>query len=165
MLKITQSTILIFVCFAVVLFGLNISSFAQDKTNLYAEIAGDYEFYVEGQVLVIIFSVEDGALFGTAENDPDPPTPINPVEGKKLEFEATNENGDFFEFIFSRDEEKFEFYFHEENNPNSLSDKGIFTMLEDSKGNIWIGSLKGLSKYISKSDNFVNYNATDGLPN
>ena len=42
--------------------------------------------------------------------------------------------------IFSRDEERFEFYFHEDNNPNSLSDKGIFTMLEDSKGNIWIGT-------------------------
>lgn len=105
MKKNTYKSILVFVCFALVIFGLNISSLAQDKAKLYAEIAGDYEFNVEGQIIIIIFSVEDGALFGTSENDPDPPTPIDPVEGKELEFEATNENGDFYAFIFSRDED------------------------------------------------------------
>lgn len=105
MAKNTQRSIVVFVCFALVMFGLNISSLAQDKAKLYADIAGDYEFTVEGQVLIITFLVEDGALFGTQEDDPDPPTPIVPVEGKELEFEATNENGDFFEFIFSRGEE------------------------------------------------------------
>jgi signal transduction histidine kinase/DNA-binding response OmpR family regulator/ligand-binding sensor domain-containing protein len=52
--------------------------------------------------------------------------------------------------IFLRNEERFEFYFHEENNPNSLGDKGISTMLEDSKGNIWIGSWGDGLKFIDK---------------
>ncbi len=105
MRKITQKSILVFVCLAIVLFTFNFSTLAQDKAKLYAEIAGDYEFYLDGQVIIIIFLVEDGALFGTQENDPDPPTPIVPVEGKELEFEATNNNGEFFEFIFSRGED------------------------------------------------------------
>ena len=66
---------------------------------------GDYEFDAEGQVMIITFLVEDGALYGNQEGDPDPPTPLDPVEGKELEFEATNTNGQFFEISFSRDED------------------------------------------------------------
>jgi hypothetical protein len=105
MVKSTHASILFFICFALVLLGLNISSFAQDKAKLYAEIAGDYEFDIEGQVILITFLVEDGALYGTQEDDPDPPTPLDPVEGKELEFEATNQNGDFYEISFARDED------------------------------------------------------------
>lgn len=87
------------------MFGLNISSFAQDNAKLYAEIAGDYEFDLEGQVTIITFLVEDGVLLGTQEGDPDPPTPLDPVEGKELAFEATGEDGQFYEISFSRDED------------------------------------------------------------
>ena len=52
--------------------------------------------------------------------------------------------------ILLRNEERFEFYFHEENNLNSLGDKDIFTMLEDSKGNIWIGTEGEGLKFIDK---------------
>jgi hypothetical protein len=103
--KITQKSILVYVCLTVVLFAFSFSSFAQDKAKLYTEIAGDYEFDLDGQVIIITFLVEDGALFGTQENDPDPPTPLVPVEGKELEFEATNNNGEFFEISFSKGED------------------------------------------------------------
>ena len=98
-------SILVLVCFALLLFGLNISSYSQDKAKLYAEIAGDYEFDLEGQVTIITFLVEDGALYGTQEGNPEPPTSLDPVEGKELAFEATNEGGQFYEISFSRDED------------------------------------------------------------
>ena len=79
--------------------------YSQDKAKLYAEIAGDYEFDLEGQVTIITFLVEDGALFGTQEGNPEPPTSLDPVEGKELAFEATNEGGQFYEISFSRDED------------------------------------------------------------
>jgi hypothetical protein len=89
-----------------VLFIFNAASFAQEKTDtekLYAEIAGDYEFEFEGQVDVLTFFVKDGVLMGR-DSDDDEGTPLEPVEGKELGFEATSEEGQIFEITFSRDE-------------------------------------------------------------
>lgn len=91
---------------ALVLFISNAASFAQEKTGtkkLYAEIAGDYEFDVQGQITVITFFVKDGVLMGR-DSDDDEGTPLEPVEGKELAFEATSAEGQFFEITFSRDE-------------------------------------------------------------
>jgi hypothetical protein len=101
----TKKPILFFACLALMLSGLSVSASAQDKTKLYNEIAGDYEFEVEGQILVIVFSVEDGVLYGDTEGDPGPPSEIEPVEGKELEFTATGTDGNLYEITFSRDEE------------------------------------------------------------
>ena len=83
-------------------------SFAQEQTDtakLYAEIAGDYEFEMEGQVTILTFFVKDGILMGKAENDSDEEEVIlKPVEGKELGFETTNAEGMFIELTFSRDE-------------------------------------------------------------
>ena len=81
MAKNTQKTVLIFICFSLVLFGLNLSTFAQDKAKVLEEIAGDYEYEYEGQYIIITYSVEDGILFGTQEGDPEPPSQLDPVEG------------------------------------------------------------------------------------
>lgn len=92
--------------FTLVLFICNAASFAQEKTDtekLYAEIAGDYEFEFEGQVDIITFFVEGGVLMGR-DSDDDEGTPLEPVEGKELEFEATSDEGQLFEITFSRDE-------------------------------------------------------------
>ena len=105
MVKNTQKTALICMCFAMLLFGLNMSSYAQDKTKLYSEIAGDYEYAFEGQVIIITYSVEDGILYGTQEGDPDPPTPLDSVEGNELAFTATGSDGNLYEISFSRDED------------------------------------------------------------
>jgi len=86
MVKGTQKSIFIFICFTLVLFGLNFSSFAQDKTKLYGEIAGVYEYEYEGQVVRIIYTVDGGALYGNTEGNPEPPNLLEPVEGKELEF-------------------------------------------------------------------------------
>ena len=80
--------------------------FGQQKTDtgkLYAEIAGDYEFEFEGQVDTIAFFVEDGVLMGR-DSDDDEGTPLEPVEGKELVFEATSDSGQLFVITFSRDD-------------------------------------------------------------
>jgi hypothetical protein len=105
MVKGTKQSFFIFICFALVLFGLNISSFSQDKAKLYAEIAGVYEYEYQGQVVTIVYSVEDGALYGNTEGNPEPPSLLEPVEGKELEFTATGDDGNLYEISFSRDEE------------------------------------------------------------
>jgi hypothetical protein len=105
MAKNAQKSILSFICFALVLFGLNGSSFAQDEAKLYEEIAGEYEYEFEGQYLIIIYSVEDGVLFGTQVGNPEPPTQLDPVEGKELVFEATGSDGNLYVISFSRDED------------------------------------------------------------
>jgi hypothetical protein len=105
MVKSTQKSVFILICFALVLFGLNVSSFAQDKAKLYTEIAGDYEYEYEGQVIVIIYSVEDGVLYATQEGDPEPPARLEPVEGKELEFETSGSDGNLYVISFSRNED------------------------------------------------------------
>lgn len=105
MVKGAQKSIFFFICFALVLFGLNISSFTQDKAKLYAEIAGNYQYEFEGQVINIIYSVEDGVLYGNTEGNPEPPSLLEPVEGKELEFTATGDDGNLYVINFSRDEE------------------------------------------------------------
>ena len=82
------------------------ASFAQEKSTtatLYSEIAGDYEFELEGRVTVISFFVEDGVLMGK-DSAEDPGTELKPVEDREMEFEATSGSGQLFQISFSRDE-------------------------------------------------------------
>ncbi len=103
--KCTQKSLSILFCFLLILFGLSVTSFAQDKAKLYGEIAGDYDYEYEGQVIVITYSVEAGILYATQEGNPEPPSRLDPVEGKELEFETTGGDGNLYVISFSRDEE------------------------------------------------------------
>jgi hypothetical protein len=105
MAKNTQISVLTFICFALVLFGISVSSYAQEKAKLYEEIAGVYEYEYQGQYIVISYWVEEGVLWATQEGDPDPPVELNPVEGKELEFETTGSDGNLYVISFSRDED------------------------------------------------------------
>lgn len=73
-----------------------------DKEKLYKEIAGNYEFDFEGQVMIIKFWVEDGKLLAAPEGEE--PAELEQVEGEELKFQATTPEGEFFEMEFSRDE-------------------------------------------------------------
>ncbi len=73
--------------------------------KLYEEISGKYEFYYEGQALILTFMVKDGTLYGTSEND-DEEVELEPVELESMSFETTDMDGTFFEITFSRDENK-----------------------------------------------------------
>ena len=105
MVKNAQKSVLTFICFALVLFGLSGSTHAQEKAKLYEEIAGDYEYEYEGQYIVISYWVEDGILYATQEGNPDPPSELSPVEGKDLVFETTGSDGNLYVIGFSRDED------------------------------------------------------------
>lgn len=105
MAKNTQKSVLTFICFTLVLFGLIVSTSAQEQAKLYEEIAGDYEYEYQGQYIVITYWVEDGVLYATQEGDPDPPSKLDPVEGKELVFETTGSDGNLYIISFSRDED------------------------------------------------------------
>lgn len=105
MAKNTQKSVLTFLCFALVLLCLNVSTFAQDKAKLYEEIAGVYQYEYQGQLIVITYWIEDGLLFATQEGDPDPPAKLDQVEGKELVFETTGSDGALYVISFSRDED------------------------------------------------------------
>jgi hypothetical protein len=80
---------------------------AQEAANaqkIYADVAGTYEFPYEGQVIVVIFLVHDGRLYGT-EGSGGEEAEVKPVDLEKLKFEATVQStGQYYEIAFTRDE-------------------------------------------------------------
>jgi hypothetical protein len=76
-----------------------------DIKKLYKEISGKYEFFVDGQFIIISFYTEDGTLYGAMQGDNEVVEMV-PVELENLSFEVTDMDGQFYEITFSRDEEK-----------------------------------------------------------
>jgi len=72
-----------------------------DSKKLYAEIAGDYEFDMQGQVMVVTFYVEEGKLFGAPEGEDT--EEVVPVEGEALKFTIDVPQA-LYELTFVRDE-------------------------------------------------------------
>jgi hypothetical protein len=74
-----------------------------DTKKILEEIAGDYDFDFQGQIMMINFFEKDGKLFGapvgeTAEE-------ILPVKGSLLKFEVTpGSTGQLYELEFVRNE-------------------------------------------------------------
>lgn len=52
---------------------------------------------------------------------------------------------------------KFERFFNDENNPQSLSGNAVYDILKDSEGTIWIGTNGGLSKLNNAGNGFQNF--------
>ena len=80
---------------------------AQDKPvdmkKLIAEIVGEYDFSIQGESLTVLFTEQDGKLFGAPPGET--PEEIKPVEGKPLCFEVTlAESGDYYELQFVRND-------------------------------------------------------------
>ena len=73
---------------------------AQDKK--YADIVGDYEFDMEGQVMLVSFWVEEGQLWGGPEGQE--AAVLEPVEGKPLNFEINTSDGQYFVLEFVKDD-------------------------------------------------------------
>ena len=68
----------------------------------YAPLLGEYEFEVDGQVMLVSFWVEGGALWGGPEGQDS--AELTPVEGKDMEFEINTSDGQFMEVEFVKDE-------------------------------------------------------------
>jgi len=76
-----------------------------DAQKIYADVAGTYEFLLEGQNLIIVFFVKEGRLYGKEEMDPED-VEVKPLDLEKLKFEATvQSNGNYYEIGFIRDAE------------------------------------------------------------
>ena len=48
-------------------------------------------------------------------------------------------------------------YIHVEDDSNSISDSRVIPILEDSNGNLWIGTYGGLNKFDKKQEEFIRY--------
>jgi hypothetical protein len=74
----------------------------QDAEKKYAPLVGDYEFDMQGQIMVVSFWVEEGKLWGAPEGET--PAELEPVEGEDMKFEVNTDTGQFFELEFVKDE-------------------------------------------------------------
>lgn len=65
---------------------------------------------------------------------------------------ATNSDG-----LYSYKSGKMKSYKNDSKNPDSISSNKIFTIYEDKKGVIWVGTRSGLDQYDKKNDQFIRY--------
>ncbi len=65
----------------------------------------------------------------------------------------------------SPDLSTFKRYRHQENDPHSLTENDVMSFVEDSKGNIWMGTDNGLGCLDVQTQRFTTYTIQDGLPN
>lgn len=90
-----------------VLLMLAAASFAgqEEKVDpkLLAELVGDYEFNIQGQKGVFIFTSEEGNLRGAPAGDTQ--SVLEPVEGEEMTFLGHSPDGAEFHFKFMRDEQ------------------------------------------------------------
>jgi len=76
-----------------------------DKKALYNEIAGNYDFDIQGQTMTINFFEKDGKLFGAPVGET--PEEILPVQGNPLKFQVTPAgSGQLYELEFVRNDKK-----------------------------------------------------------
>lgn len=75
---------------------------AQAQEKKYADIVGEYEFDMEGQMMVVSFYVEDGKLWGAPEGQE--AAELEPVEGKPLNFVVNTPDGGVMEMEFVKDD-------------------------------------------------------------
>jgi len=81
----------------------SIAQAKSDAQKAYAEIAGNYEFQVEGQTMVLVFFVKDGVLLAKSQLEVEE-VEIKSIDLAQLKFEATNERGQYYELVFLKDE-------------------------------------------------------------
>jgi len=67
--------------------------------------------------------------------------------------------------LFDIDEQVFKNFKHDPSDSASIVDDIILRIFKDSKGNMWFGTTKGLSKYSPNTNSFKNYDEKDGLAN
>jgi len=52
---------------------------------------------------------------------------------------------------------------HNPNNPNSLASNTVFSVCTDNEGNLWVGTVSGLCKFIEETNEFICYNRQHGV--
>ena len=107
MTKNKQNSVLaVCTCLIFLLAVFSVPSVAQEEQNtekLLKEVAGDYEFEYEGQVIVFVFSVEDGNLLGAPEGES--PEILEALEGEEMTWFGFSPDGAEYQFKFKKNEE------------------------------------------------------------
>jgi len=89
------------------LFMITATSFAKQENTvdpkLLEELVGNYEFNIQGQTGVFIFSAEDGNLMGAPAGESH--SLLKPVEREEMTFIGHSPDGTELHFKFVRDEE------------------------------------------------------------
>lgn len=67
--------------------------------------------------------------------------------------------------IFDKSKQSFTHFKNDPKDSTSLGDDNIIRVFKDSKGDIWIGTTKGLCRYYRESNKFKTYREKDGLAN
>jgi hypothetical protein len=75
-----------------------------DAVKLYAEIAGDYDFDMQGRILGLSFWEKEGKLWAAERGDEANFVEVKPLDLEIMKFEATDPNGQYYEILFGRDE-------------------------------------------------------------
>jgi hypothetical protein len=76
----------------------------EDVAKVVKEIAGEYNFSYQGQILTVIFTDENGKLFGAPPGET--PEELKPIAGKPLAFDVTvSTTGVYYELQFVRNEQ------------------------------------------------------------
>lgn len=71
--------------------------------------------------------------------------------------------GDASLFQYDETQNKLQYFQHEPSNPNSLTDKHVASLFEDSKGRIWVGTANGLNLWKPETQHFQQIFPTDYL--
>lgn len=77
-----------------------------DAVKLFAEIAGNYDFEFQGQSLSLAFWEKDAKLWAAERGDEADFVEIKPLDLEAMKFEAYNREGQYYEIVFGRDENK-----------------------------------------------------------
>ena len=94
---------------AVLLLFITPLCFAQTQTRirprvnpkLLEEIAGRFEFRLEGGVQIIVFSIENGVLMAGLEGEA--PVALSPLKGEEMTFVSSPPEGPEYHYRFQRD--------------------------------------------------------------
>jgi signal transduction histidine kinase/ligand-binding sensor domain-containing protein/CheY-like chemotaxis protein len=67
---------------------------------------------------------------------------------------------------YDGEQDQFQYFLNDDNDPNSISDNGVVTIVEDEDGFLWIGTFNGgLNKFDPQTEEFVSYQNDPDDPN
>jgi len=100
--KCFLNSLFVLVVLALVISGSFSFAAEGDTAKKYAPILGTYEFFAEGQTMIIKFWVDEEKLWGAPEGET--PEELMPMEGEDWKFEVTTVEGKYFVLEFVKDE-------------------------------------------------------------
>ncbi|MBV8071342.1 MAG: hypothetical protein JO270_15645 [Acidobacteriaceae bacterium] len=166
--------------------GLNILDFRQEQFALYRHRAGGPNSLSPGRVKAI-YQDPDGVLWvgffpralDKLDQNAGPITHYVPKPGDENTLgKGTNVDGIYKDAAgylwlggggcgldrFDERTGRFKHYLHNANDPRSLISDDVYTIYGDRKGQLWVGTQHGISRYDPATDGFTNYRPVPNNP-